>query len=306
MNTKRWTLGMMMIAGALAGLSGCVPIVPPPGDPCAGVTCDDGDLCTTDECVNGECINLMIAIDCPEGSTCDPDTGTCVEEAPSEPQGFLNASVARGGSLYDKWWVVAGVDEPTDDHPRWSMQDTNQREGADTWRCKECHGWDYKGVDGAYGSGSHMTGFRGIFGTTLSAQDVFDKIKDGHGLGTAGLSDDDIWDLAKFVLEGQIDTDDIIDADNAFIGDVDNGQTLYDGGIGGNPSCSTAGCHGPDGLGIEFHEDEFLGDLARGNPWELQHKVRFGNPGTLMPAAWDVDATNDDVADVGAYSQTLP
>ena len=26
--------------------------------------------------------------------------------------------------------------------------------GSDTWRCKECHGWDYMGVDGAYAGGS--------------------------------------------------------------------------------------------------------------------------------------------------------
>jgi len=24
--------------------------------------------------------------------------------------------------------------------------ESNPRTGADTWRCKECHGWDYKGV----------------------------------------------------------------------------------------------------------------------------------------------------------------
>src|SRR3990172_11800171 len=65
------------------------------------------------------------------------------------------ANVAKGGQLYDKWWKAAGVAEPTGDHPLWATQTTNTRKGLDTWRCKECHGWDYKGKDGAYGSGSH-------------------------------------------------------------------------------------------------------------------------------------------------------
>jgi len=38
--------------------------------------------------------------------------------------------------------------------PLWATQSSNTRSGKDTWRCKECHGWDYMGVDGAYGSGS--------------------------------------------------------------------------------------------------------------------------------------------------------
>ncbi|MFQ5413558.1 MAG: c-type cytochrome [Phycisphaerae bacterium] len=224
---------------------------------------------------------------------------------------FTNADVVRGGALYDKWWTVAEVAEPTGDHPLWAGRpdvDSNTRTGLDTWRCKECHGWDYKGVDGAYATGSHRTGIAGIFGTTMSAQEVFDLLGAGdHGFSAAGLSDADIWDLAKFVLEGQIDTGDIIDADNAFTGDTTSGQTLYDDGIGGNTAC--AQCHGAEGRDIPFHpepDEEFVGTLAVDNPWEFQHKVRFGQPGEAMPAAVNVGASLQDIADVGAYAQTLP
>ncbi|MEJ2559031.1 MAG: hypothetical protein P8186_23010, partial [Anaerolineae bacterium] len=72
-------------------------------------------------------------------------------------------AVSRGGLLYDKWWTITGAEEPTTDHPLWATQSTNTASGADTWRCKECHGWDYKGKDGAYGSGSHFTGFPGVY-----------------------------------------------------------------------------------------------------------------------------------------------
>jgi len=47
-------------------------------DPCCGVDCDDNDPCTTDRCdaADGSCNNDPIV--CPEGRTCDPDTGACV------------------------------------------------------------------------------------------------------------------------------------------------------------------------------------------------------------------------------------
>jgi len=228
----------------------------------------------------------------------------------TSPPGFTNADSARGGLLYDKFWAVAGLDAPTSDHPLWASRpdtNSNSRTGADTWRCKECHGWDYKGVAGAYSSGSHRTGIAGIFGTTMTVQATFDLLKTDHAYGAAGLADADIWNLTKFVFDGQIDTDTIIDANGAFTGSATTGQTLYDGGIGSNLGCAV--CHGADGLTINFKNppaQEFLGGVAAGNPWEFQHKVRFGNPGSQMPATVNVNATNADVANVGAYSQTLP
>ncbi len=114
-----------------------------------------------------------------------------------------------------------------------------------------------------------------------------------------GLSDDDIRDLAKFVLNGQIDADDIADADN--------GQALYDTGLGG--SLAWAICHDAGGLTIMCEEppyEEFIDGLASGNPWEFQHKVRFGQPGTAMPSSVAGSGTTQDVADIGAYAQTLP
>ncbi|MFQ5489734.1 MAG: hypothetical protein ACE5GE_03330 [Phycisphaerae bacterium] len=226
--------------------------------------------------------------------------------------GLADADLVRGGALYDKWWAVASVAEPTDDHPLWATRpdmDSNTRTGADTWRCKECHGWDYKGVNGAYGSGSHRTGFSGIDGAASGdGQAVFDRIKTDHGYGDAGLSDADIWDLTRFVIEGQIDTDDIIDDQGAFTGDTANGQTLYEGGIGGQAACAV--CHGDDGLSIppgggdDF--SEWVGLLSNDNAWEFLHKVRFGQPGHAMPAAADGDPPLSDLADLGAYSQSLP
>ena len=56
-------------------------------------------------------------------------------------------SVARGGQLYDKWWAVLGHDKPKQTHPAYPAE--GKQKGDSTWRCKECHGWDYRGADGA-------------------------------------------------------------------------------------------------------------------------------------------------------------
>lgn len=220
------------------------------------------------------------------------------------------ANVSRGGALYDTWWAVTGAAEPSSDHPLWAARPdstSNTRKGSITWRCKECHGWDYKGVGGAYGSGSHRTGIRGIFGTTKTAQEIFDLVKTSHSYGSAGLNDASIWDVVKFVLQGQVDTKTIIDTNRKFTGNLAKGESLYSSGIGSNTSCKT--CHGIDGLTPPPDYPtftEYPGLLANDNPWEFQHKVRFGQPGTTMPGAVAGGGTLQDVADVSAYCQTLP
>jgi len=235
------------------------------------------------------------------------------------PTDFTNADLVRGGLMYDKWWTVVGASAPTTDHPLWASRPdmtSNTRTGADTWRCKECHGWDYKGVSGAYGTGSHKTGIKGIFQTTMGAQDVFDLLKNdsssttnGHGYGTAGLTDVELWNLTRFVIDGLIDTSTIIDSSGMFTGNATTGQTLYTMGIGTGTACSA--CHGTDGKtippGAPSTFDQWVGLLSNENPWEFQHKIHFGQPGAAaMPAALSNGGTTTDVNDLGTYAQTLP
>ena len=237
-------------------------------------------------------VSLLSAMGCPFA----PPGGGGV------PPGYTDADATRGGALYDTWWVLTPFGAPTMDHQLWATRpdpDSNSRTGADTWRCKECHGWDYKGVDGAYGLGSHRTGFPGIFGTTMSPQELYDLLLDAEGhiydLGAA-----DLWDLVKFVLEGQIDTDDILDG-AAFIGSADAGEVIY--------GSTCAGCHGVDGLSVPLGGDPgfdtFVGAVAGEDPWKFQHKVRFGQPATIMPPQAET-LTTAQVGDLGAYAQTLP
>ena len=39
--------------------------------------CDDGDLCTLDQCLTNNTCLWLDAIECPEGEKCNPSTGEC-------------------------------------------------------------------------------------------------------------------------------------------------------------------------------------------------------------------------------------
>jgi len=223
------------------------------------------------------------------------------------PAGYVLADPVRGGLLYDEWWAVNGAPTPTGDHPLYPA--VGQQTGSSTFRCKECHGWDYKGALGDYAPGSsHYTGIRGVFGTSLGPQDLFHLLKadptqipNGHNMDAYGMSDDDLWDVVRMTLESVVLTDVYIDSNTgAFRPDPGVGLNLF------NENC--AFCHGFEGDDINFgsaESPEYIGGLARRNPWEFLHKTRFSHPASPMPASdlllWDVF----EAASVGAYSATL-
>jgi hypothetical protein len=229
-------------------------------------------------------------------------------EGAAETEGEVEAvegDAVRGGALYDNWWAATEQDGPREDHPLWaSRPDTqsNERTGAETWRCKECHGWDYAGVDGAYGAGSHRTGVRGVLGSQKTEAELIELLTDptDHAYGEV-LDEQSVADLAAFVSGATIDTTTIITIDGRFMGDRLIGQAIFE------DVC--AQCHGnngltrPPGAGEDF--EDFPGFLANDNPQEFLHKVRFGQPGSVMPPQAN-ELSNDALAALGAYSQTLP
>ncbi len=217
----------------------------------------------------------------------------------------LVGDVPRGGRLYDMWWEEIEAKEPTTDNPIWKTQTTNTRKGGDTWRCKECHGWDYKGKDGAYGSGSHKTGFVGIAGAkNKSAADVLAILKGkpnaNHDFSQV-MKEQDLNDLTLFITQGQVDASTMVNADKTSKGgDAAGGKTQYE------KVCIN--CHGPQGNAINFGtfvELEFVGHVAADNPWEFIHKVRFGQPGWPMPSGITNEWKQQDYVNVLAYAQTL-
>ena len=204
------------------------------------------------------------------------------------------SSVARGGKLYDKLYGVTKAEKPTANHPAWPASATGQK-GDTTWRCKSCHGWDGLGKDGAYASGSYKTGIGGIKGMIgADPAKIAAVLKDNTHQLADKMSDADFGDLGLFVSKGQTDMDRYIDrASKAPKGDKAKGETYY--------LTICAGCHAADG---KLPKDmPPLGSLM-GNPWEIMHKVQYGQPAEAMPALLALDKKI--TVDILAHLATLP
>lgn len=88
------------------------------------------------------------------------------------------------------------------------------------------------------------------------------------------MSDDELTAIATFVAMSQVETD-------AYI-------NLKTKKVSGDSMAGSA---------------VFAGDAVRDNPWEALHKVRFGHPGTQMPALFGYSLKS--AIDVLSYAQTL-
>lgn len=208
--------------------------------------------------------------------------------------------IARGGRLYDNWMKELLRDPPQGDHPAYPAE--AKQTGAATWRCKECHGWDYLGAAGAYAAGSHATGIKGIRRLAgADADRIAAVLRDRtHRFTPDLLPDKAVEALALFVGRGQIDMDALIDRDSRKArGDPSRGARFY------QTICAV--CHGFDGKTINFRDEakpEFIGTVATENPWETLHKIANGQPGVAMVSLAALPI--QDLVDILAYAQTLP
>ncbi|MCH7881189.1 MAG: c-type cytochrome [Proteobacteria bacterium] len=213
--------------------------------------------------------------------------------------------IARGGQLYDDWMVVLEHPEPKGNHP--AYPDIGKKKGKATWRCKECHGWDYMGEDGAYGKGGHYTGIKGLRRAVgMEIDELMNIIRDKtHQYTEAMIPDSAVRKLALFVSRGQVGMDQYIDRPSGRArGDLRRGASFF------QTVCAI--CHGFDGATMvsrtatalaAFGDRGYLGTVADDNPWETLHKIRNGQPGVGM-VALRVLSVQDQV-DVLAYMQTL-
>jgi thiosulfate dehydrogenase len=215
------------------------------------------------------------------------------------------ATIAEGGRLYDKWWEEYDLREPATTHPAYPS--AGKKQGSATWRCKECHGWDYKGATGAYAQGSHYTGIRGVRRSTGRNTDrIVAILKNASHQYDTVMLDYGLQRLAVFIANGQLDMDKYIDRNSKRAqGNADNGRPIY------RKWCKE--CHGRDGREINFKDDngpEYIGTVAQRNPWEALHKLRNGQPGGFvmgdpMPHMNNKLSIQEQI-DLLAYLQTLP
>jgi thiosulfate dehydrogenase len=221
--------------------------------------------------------------------------------------------LVEGAQIYDSWYASLNVTAPSFNMPIWSRQSTNSRSGPDTWRCSECHGWDYKGVQGEYAFGSHKTGFLGVMASAsnLSQDEIVNLLKGSKDPAhdfSKYVNDASLQKVALFIKQGLIDDSQFIDSVSLKVinGNTDHGRQLY--------TSTCAQCHGDDGKKIVFHTEgvnEYLGSVANRDPFRFLHRTRFGVAGasvagTPMAIGYELGWKPADGRDVLAYAQTLP
>lgn len=282
-----------------------------PGSSGAGVltiACDPDPI--TSDC-NGNAIDDAVDLLC--GGSTDGNSNSIPDECETAGDRVV------GGRLYDNWWTELELEAPAVDHPLWASrpdQVSNLATGAETWRCVQCHGWDYAGASGQFASGPSATGFPGILGTTRSAEDLAALLRDppdlsdpqapfyGHDYGQV-LSELDINNLVAFSLSGAIDTSGFIDpGSGTMLGNTSLGASVFSSAT--SPSCRT--CHGSDGSAINFGaptEPVFLGTILNDAPWEALHRIRFSLPAGPMPSLLAGGRSDAEAAAVAAYIQSF-
>ena len=214
----------------------------------------------------------------------------------SLPEKASLVSIVRGGRLYDNWYMETERSAPVGVHPSYPRHLELEIKPKQTWLCKECHGWDYKGKDGQYASGPHFTGVKGITDKQgAPVKEIIDILKDGNHAYGAVMDMKDLLDLANFVSEGQFDMDTYIDRKSKkALGDYKAHTTFYPT-LCGN-------CHGEQGRAIRTMKA--LGRVANEDPWKSLHKVMNGHPAEEMPAWRSLD--EETVHDLMGYIQSLP
>lgn len=243
---------------------------------------------------------------------------SCKKETPTEPSPFDKANLSKGGIMYDKFWSTeAGYDQ---NNPNLTKFNTY----SDFFRCKQCHGWDLLGSNGAYISRGPKTTRPNVssvnlyqFAKTKSSQEIFDALKKSTNRrdisydlsqynpttnNTIGdqmpnysqlLTDAQIWDIVKFLKDGAFDVAQLYDA--TYSGTYPTGSASFSNiGKDGNAtngktyfSSKCASCHGSDGKTITL-EGMTLGKFARSKPNEAQHKVKYGQLGAPMTGNFDI------------------
>ena len=203
----------------------------------------------------------------------------------------IESAIARGGRLYDMWWLEKGQKKPKSLHPAFSKKD--EKFTTDSWRCKECHGWDYQGRFGDYATGPHATGIKGIDGAIgKNPASIAGILRDkNHRYTAEQLDDKDIADLALFVTRGQIRLSPYFDLFGKPRGSSARGEVYY--------ATICGGCHKPDGAG----ESRSLGDAGEDRA-ETIHKIFNGQPGEDMPALRALDPQI--TLDIAAHITRLP
>lgn len=243
---------------------------------------------------------------------------SCSKDDEDPPTAYDKASASKGGIMYDKFWATEAGDWSTSEHI------TKLNTYADFYRCKQCHGWDLIGAGGSYISRGPKTTRPNVSGLDLyqaaktkTADQLFDAMKkatgrrdmsydpstyhpttnstDGDKMPNYGqlLTDAQLWDLVKFMKEGAFDVNQLYVG--TYTGSYPTGTATYtDIGKDGDEAAGLVfyqancqSCHGANGKTIAL-ETMSAGQFTRSKPYEVQHKVQFGQLGSSMTGEFNM------------------
>lgn len=210
------------------------------------------------------------------------------------PSVNLASSIANGGRLFDDWQAQIGGQRQALPNPSYPSKGFYANVPSETWRCKECHGWDYKGNKGQNATGNHATGIKGLRAMVgADPERIMGILRSSiHHFG-AVMKYRDLLDLANFVSYGQIDMDTVIDPSTGLArGDAARGSDHY------RTMC--AACHGLEG---RYVAKRALGRVSKEDPWHAVHNMLNGHPDDTMPALREIDPKV--ISDILAHMQTL-
>lgn len=193
----------------------------------------------------------------------------------------LEWTIAAGGRIYDNWWEALDRDAPESTNPAYPA--AGKQDGSGTWRCKECHGWDYNGTEGIYRQGSHFTGIPGVMGAHgKPPESLMATLRDqNHPYTQEMITDEEMLRVATFLSEGLVDMRPFIDTETRTVisgsGDTDRGRAIF--------QTTCAACHGFDGRAMDWgsgDEHNFVGTEAAALPDEVFNKISNAHPGAAM------------------------
>ena len=248
------------------------------------------------------------------------------EESEVDPdrEAYDKAEISEGGIMYDKFWSKESGYDQTDPNI------ATLNEYKDFFRCKQCHGWDGLGSEGAYINRSPKTTRPNVHSLNLyelaqtkTPKELFDAMKETNGRrdidtdlstydpanpATRGegdkmpnyselLTDAQIWNIVKFMKEGMFDVTELYDAD--YTGAYPNGSFDFSNiGTNGDEANGNklytdrncALCHGADGSAI-IMDGKTVGEFTRSKAYEVQHKVKYGQLGSSMGGEFDMTSS---------------
>ena len=255
---------------------------------------------------------------------------------------YDSAVGANGGIMYDKFWVIGSYDQKSP-----NVEKLNSY--PDFFRCKQCHAWDGLGTAGSYNNRGPKTNRPNIsnlnlyqLAQTKTEQQLFEALKKTEGrrsittnLATYNpatpstqvegdkmpnlneiLTDDQIWDIVKFLKTGMFDVSKLYDA--TYTGTYPTGKSTFANvGLDGNEAngntyytTNCASCHGTNGkriLNLDGTAGMTVGKFTRSKPNELQHKIHYGQLGSTMGGKFNITLSEmKDLYKAMANSTTYP